>query len=250
MSYIEENDYQMVKESLNKFHSNMTDETFEWISHIFENLQDKSRQDLLNIIPKHFITMLPVRKTTERLSTVRNIIAYLLDYVIELSGNATRDNKSGVITPRFMFLAIVNDDELKEIFKDNFPQLPILQDLSARAIKLGGKPIVSRLNDKIKEKNVKIDRDVKVLILNILARAANIYVTDKFKNTLYFSEIIKYPIQDEAGIKYFQAVLSDILLDYLRRYQISNTIKVLSFSDLDNVIITNIEQFDFLLSNF
>ena len=35
--------------------------------------------------------------------------------VLELAGNAARDNKKGRITPRHIKLAVANDDELNQV---------------------------------------------------------------------------------------------------------------------------------------
>ncbi|CAN7991758.1 unnamed protein product, partial [Ixodes pacificus] len=37
--------------------------------------------------------------------------------ILELAGNAARDNKKGRITPRHILLAIANDDELHQLLK-------------------------------------------------------------------------------------------------------------------------------------
>jgi hypothetical protein len=47
-----------------------------------------------------------------------DLIEYVSAELLELSGNAARDSKSVVITPRFLLLAIEHDIELSQIFRD------------------------------------------------------------------------------------------------------------------------------------
>jgi len=46
------------------------------------------------------------------------VMEYLCAEVIELAGNAAKDNKRMRITPRFILLAIKNDEELSNFMKD------------------------------------------------------------------------------------------------------------------------------------
>lgn len=45
------------------------------------------------------------------------VLEYLCAEVLELAGNAARDNKRKVITPRHILLAVANDDELHQLLK-------------------------------------------------------------------------------------------------------------------------------------
>lgn len=52
------------------------------------------------------------------------VMEYLTAEILELAGNAARDNKRSRIIPRHILLAIANDDELHKVGESNFFQQP------------------------------------------------------------------------------------------------------------------------------
>ncbi|PRD36760.1 UNVERIFIED_CONTAM: Core histone macro-H2A.1 [Trichonephila clavipes] len=59
--------------------------------------------------------------STWKRSAVRNfylLITFLIAEILELAGNAARDNKKGRVTPRHILLAVANDEELHLLLKN------------------------------------------------------------------------------------------------------------------------------------
>lgn len=52
------------------------------------------------------------------------VMEYLTAEILELAGNAARDNKRSRIIPRHILLAIANDDELHKVSERNYYQQP------------------------------------------------------------------------------------------------------------------------------
>lgn len=47
--------------------------------------------------------------------TNASVLFYHVAEILELAGNAARDNKKGRVTPRHILLAIANDEELNQV---------------------------------------------------------------------------------------------------------------------------------------
>ncbi|KAL7985764.1 hypothetical protein Chor_010930 [Crotalus horridus] len=48
---------------------------------------------------------------------MKTILSFLAAEILELAGNAARDNKKGRVTPRHILLAVANDEELNQLLK-------------------------------------------------------------------------------------------------------------------------------------
>ena len=60
------------------------------------------------------------------------VLEYLTAEILELAGNAARDNKRQRIIPRHLLLAIKNDDELGRLLKDvTIPESGVMPNIQA-----------------------------------------------------------------------------------------------------------------------
>jgi histone H2A len=81
-------------------------------------------------------------KRISRASSVylASVIEYLLAEVLELAGNAARDNKKKRITPRHIQLAIRNDDELSHLCrKVTLPEAGVIPNIHSALLVPKGK---------------------------------------------------------------------------------------------------------------
>jgi len=63
---------------------------------------------------------------------VAAVLEYLMAEVVELAGNACRDNKRKTINPRHLMLAVRNDEELSQLFsKAIIPGAGVLPNVHA-----------------------------------------------------------------------------------------------------------------------
>lgn len=49
----------------------------------------------------------------------RGLVFFFPAEILELAGNAARDNKKGRVTPRHILLAVANDEELNQVRKNS-----------------------------------------------------------------------------------------------------------------------------------
>ena len=85
------------------------------------------------------------------------VLEYIAAEIIELSGNATRDNNFIQIRPRHIFLAIKNDDELNTLFKGYIlgsGVLPKINDALYNNDQKGGKTMKKTLQSKNNKNNI------------------------------------------------------------------------------------------------
>ena len=62
-------------------------------------------------------------------------IEYICAEVLELTGNAAKDNKRSTMKPRHMFLAIRNDEELNKMIQGMIPQGGVIPGIQSVLLK-------------------------------------------------------------------------------------------------------------------
>lgn len=173
---------------------------------------------------------------------VDSIIEYLLFEILELAGNCAKDYKKVRITLRHMWIAILNDEELKEIFPK--PNVPILPHSTLAAVDIHGnysRALKGNIVNKVREYNLKVTQDVYNIINNILNEASNYYLGDNDIISKIESLGKVFNINGEPPIRQLHNAILDILLEKLK-----NKNKV-TFSTLDEVVGNELQtELDYL----
>ena len=76
------------------------------------------------------------------------VLEYLTAEILELAGNAARDNKKGRVTPRHILLAVANDEELNQVWGSPpppRPRHPSRQSCGPKSCISGGRVVVGWL---------------------------------------------------------------------------------------------------------
>jgi histone H2A len=76
------------------------------------------------------------------------VLQYMAKELLEISGNIAKDNKSPIIMPRHLLLAVRNDDELNKLFPDvlNTVTKPSLASVLGNTKKSKQSPSSSSIN--------------------------------------------------------------------------------------------------------
>jgi len=81
----------------------------------------------------------PAERARDRVA----VVEYLIAEVIELSGNCARDNSESTITPSCIYLPIINDEELIDLFHPSIRPFPYMRNIRADAVDLVKKNLPS-----------------------------------------------------------------------------------------------------------
>ena len=105
----------------------ITLESVNILQQLFCKFGDLTFAEIIKLIPENSqlynFTLTIANKFNNEYYKKTNIIEFFLSEILELSGNCARDNKIMIITANCIWMAIFNDDELIELFKDNLPSI-------------------------------------------------------------------------------------------------------------------------------
>lgn len=80
-----------------------------------------------------YLSLKPTKRKMANWLAYEGAFEYLLAEILELAGNATRDNGKVTITRRYIDLALVNDTDLAEVFEDVIPLKAVITPIKVKA---------------------------------------------------------------------------------------------------------------------
>jgi hypothetical protein len=137
---------------LKQIHPNnrISSESIEILQKLFSKFDKLNHTEILELIPQesqlYIHALNESNKRNDSKDKIINIIEYLLAEILKLSGNSARDNKKIIITANNVWLAIFNDDELKELFLDKMLSISPFHHIKQEIYDIYGSSCMVRLN--------------------------------------------------------------------------------------------------------
>jgi hypothetical protein len=105
----------------------ITLESINILKQLFSKFDNLTSVEIIQLIPEnyqlHQFAIKEANKMVNEKDRIKNILKYLLAEILELSGNCARDNKLIKINANCIWVAIFNDAELVELFKNELPSI-------------------------------------------------------------------------------------------------------------------------------
>lgn len=234
----------LVNKILKEIHTDMhvDKDVVENLQIIFEDYVNLNAPELLEKLPPELRES--AREIFNECKRDETIIIYLLSQVLELSWYCAKDHKKVRITMYHVWFAILNDFNLKVLFKHPNLNLPIIPNITNKALEIHGthtRALKNNITNKMRDIDHDVTSDVYSIIYNILNEASNNYLQAKDIISKIRSLGKKYNENGESPIRQLHNAILDVLVDKLKNKQ-----SKITFTVLNDIVGTMKGELDYL----
>lgn len=173
-------------------------ESLKWMEILLKDIYDSDCNDILNMLDNIGCTWLckyareEIHKNKDKMSEKDALLEYLTAEIIELSVYRCRDHNLRRIVPQHIFIAILNDEELREVF--HVPKWFKLPNLKLDTLEYYGPSARPKIIDIKNEIHTSMTKITEKTIRYLLMEASNIYCPEDKLREKYKSMNIVYEI--------------------------------------------------------
>lgn len=168
------------------------------------------------------------------------LMEYILAEILELSGNVARDNRKITINAYHIWTSILCDEELKEMFIDMKPLIPVL--FPRNSYRKNEKVTKTHIRNMIKKMDIAIDSSIPKILQYIMIILSSYYHSDELIIKKLKESFSKKPSSDVPLITQLQNNILKYIFELLKEKD-----KKITFTILNDAIAgDDTEIFDFL----
>jgi len=211
-------------------YTKISKESIDIILKIFTELNITPYQDIIKKLSESQNDLLngaitESNKKNDPLDKKNAIIGYILAEILDLSSNVTRDNNLKTIIANHIWLAIFNDNGLKQLFSQYIPSISPYHRITSENVRY--KPRLNKIKKLLNQHNIKYEPIIIKTIAYILTYFTNLCTSpDEIKSRILFynPDALTYSIIEYQDIILNKLIDKMILANEKINYTILNEI--------------------------